>query len=290
MNILVSLIKLVLDLSDNYEDVWQLVSLSVDITKEEFDRLVRKIYEKSGQMVTLRAAAIVVARDLGINTSVLMHPPIRGRILEVSPVKYTTSTGSETPYVLFTIVNENDRQLCVAFGEEHIKTLKEMEDKPVELRGYTRARLRKYNMIKVTEKSEIVPLDENVVPPVEKLTPAWANTIKQLEENPGAFIVKGVVIEEQISEYFTCPICGKSVDIRDEEWTCTDHGVIEPIMKKIHRYLISDKSGEYPAVYFGELDFETVLNKLIIFKGYMKSGEIQISKIYKVSEEDVISL
>ncbi|MGQ4892743.1 MAG: hypothetical protein ACP6IP_09700 [Candidatus Njordarchaeia archaeon] len=277
-------------MSEDYEDVWQLVSSSIDISREEFENLVNKVYEKASNLVTKRAAAIVVARDLGVNTALLMYPPIRGRVLEVSPTKYSSSASGETPYVLFTLVNNDGRYLCVAFGQEHIEKLKQYEDRPVELRGYTRVKLTKYTMIKVTEKSEIIPLDENAVPPLNMLKPAFSESLKNLEDNPGSYLVKAVVIEEQTSEYFTCPICGRNIDLRGEEWVCPEHGVVDPVIRRVYRFLLSDKTGVYPAVYFGEIDRPSILNKLIVFKGFMRGGEIQISKIYEISEEDAISL
>jgi len=275
-------------MEENYEDVWELVRQNVDITREEFENLVKKVYEKAAEHINLRAAAIIVARDLGVDTSLLMYPPIRGRVLEISPVKFSRSGETETPYVLFTLVNETGRHLCVAFGSFHIEKLKVLEDKPIEILRYTRAKLRKYTMIKVTERSEIRELDENALPPIFELKPAWANSLKEMSESPGAYIAKAVVIEEQVTEFFTCPFCGKSIDISDSEWICPEHGSVEPDIKKRYRYLISDKSGVYPAVFFGELDRPSILNKLITFKGYMRNGEVQISRIYEISVQDVL--
>ena len=277
-------------MSSNYEDIWELVNSNIDIAREEFENLVERVYEKSKGMVTKRAAAIIVARELGVDTSVLMYPPIRGRILDVGPVKYSSSASGETPYVLFTLVNEDAKYLCVAFGEDHISTLKELEDKPVEIKNYTRVKLTKYTMIKVTEKSEIIPLDEDTLPPIHMLKPAIANNIREIMDKPGSSIIKAVVIDEQVSEYFTCPECGRSLDLVDSDWVCPIHGSVEPVIKKVYRLLISDPSGEYPAVYFGSLDMPSLLNKLIIFKGFGRNGEVQINKIYEVSKEDFVSL
>jgi len=278
-------------LREDYEDVWEIVSSSnADIDKEEFDELVQKVYEKSQGKITKRAAAIFVARQLGVDTSILMYPPIRGRVLEVSPVKYSQSQSGGTPYVLFTLVNESNRYLCVAFGERHINFLKEREDKVVELRGYTRVKLRKYSMIKATERSEIIELSDDILPPVTELRPAWGENLKSLENTLGSFILDAVVIDEQVSEFFTCPECGRSVDLINSDWVCPVHGIIDPQVKQVRRLLISDESGEYPAVYFGELEWSSILYKKIIFKGFMREGEVQINKVYKVSEEDQLQL
>ena len=276
-------------MKEDYEDIWELVKDSVDISREEFDNLVNRVYEKAANFINKRAAAIIVARDLGVDTSLLMYPPIRGRILEVGPIKYSKSpSGGETPYVLFTLVNEDDRLLCVAFGTHHIERLRMLEDKPIEIRRYTKARLRKYTMIKVTEGSEIRELDESAIPPITDLEKAWAKRLDEMKNSPGSFIAKGVVIDEQVTEFFACPECGKSLDIIEDNWYCPEHGFVEPNVKKRYRYLLSDKSGVFPAVYFGEINKPSILNKLIVFKGYMRNSEIQISKIYSISEEEIL--
>lgn len=277
-------------MEDFYEDVWNLVASSnVGVSREEFEELVKKVYERSKENITMRAAAIFVARQLGVDTSILTYPPIRGRVLEVGPVKYS-SQGGRTPYVLFSLVNESNRYLCVAFGDAHINFLREREDRAIEIRGYTRVKLTKYSMIKVTERSEMYDISESSLPPIQELKPAWGENLKALEGNPGSFLLDAIVIDENILEYFTCPECGRSVDLVDSDWVCPIHGSVEPNVKQMRRLLISDESGVYPAVYFGEIDKGSILYKKIIFKGFMREGEVQINKIYFVSEEDQLSL
>ena len=278
-------------MNEYYEDVWELISSSnAGVSREEFEDLVKRVYERSQGKITKRAAAIFVARQLGVDTSILMYPPIRGRVLEVSPVKYSSSQSGGSPYVLFTLVNETNRFLCVAFGDRHIEFLRSREEKVVELRGYTRVKLRKYSMIKATERSELIELSDDSLPPLIELKPAWGENLKSLEGILGSYILDAVVVDEQVSEFFTCPECGRSVDLVDSDWVCPIHGVIDPQVKQVRRLLISDESGEYPAVYFGELEWSSILYKGIIFKGFMREGEIQINKIYKVTEEDQLTL
>jgi len=275
--------------SGDYEDIWDIVKKSVQISRQEFDELVEKIYSKARNFLTKRAAAMIVARNLGVDTSQIAYTPIVGRLLEVGPVKKSKSASGETPYVLFTVVNEEERIPCVAFGEHHVSLLRQSEDKVLMIRKYTKAKLRKYTLVKVTENSIIEILDDSKLPPITDLKPAWADSLKFMKENRGAWLVKVLVIDESTTEYFACPICGKSMELQDSEWVCPEHGDVEPEVEKVWRYVVSDRSGTFPAVYFKDPPEPSLLDRLVVLKGYFRDDELYISKIYWVSEKEAIT-
>lgn len=271
-----------------YEDIWEIVREQVDISREEFDKKVNEVYSKGKAFLTKRAAAIIVAKKLNISTQQILYTPIIGRLLEVGATRMARSARGETPYVLFTIVNEQERIPCVAFGEKHISTLKKADDKVVRLKNYLKAKLQKYSITKITEESIIEILDDNALPPITDLKPAWAESLKDIKERRGTHIVKVLVIDESSSEYLSCPICGKTLEFVSDEWLCPEHGSVEPETKTIRRYILSDRSGTFPAVYFGTDVQESILNRLIVAKGYFRNDEFQIQKIYWISDNEII--
>lgn len=273
---------------DEYNDVWEIVKSSVNISKEQFDRMVMDVYTKAQSYLTKRAAALIVARNLGVDTSQVAYPPIIGRLIEVGPIKRSKSPRGETPYVLFSIVNEDDRIACVAFGEHHINMLRESDDKVLRLRKYTKARLRKYTLVKITEESIIEILEDDKLPSILDLKPAWVNNLKELKDRRGTYLVKVLVIDENTTEYFACPICGRGLELYESDWICPEHGEVEPEVKKVWRYLVSDRTGTWPAVFFGEVDKSSLMNRLVILKGYFRNDELQVQRIYWVSEEELI--
>ncbi len=276
---------------EEYEDIWELVKRNItSITREEFDKLVEDVYNKARSFLTKRAAALIVARNLGIDTSQVAYPPIIGRLIEVGPVKKSRSPRGETPYVLFTLVNEEERIPCVAFGDNHVNLLRQSDDKVLRIRKYTKAKLRKYTLIKATEDSIIDILEDSKLPPITDLAPAWAASLKFMKENRGTYVVKVLVIDESTSEYFSCPICGRGLDLIDSEWICPEHGEVEPEVRKVWRYIVSDRSGTYPAVFFGDPPEPSLMDKLVVLKGYFKNEELQIQKIYWVSSEEVVKM
>ena len=254
------------------------------MSKEDFDRKVKETIEQFGNFITARAAALIVARDLGVSAEQVLNPPIIGRLLEVGPVKKSTSARGETPYVLFIIVTKTERLWSAAFGEENVKILRESDDKVLKISNYGKAVVRGRDLIRVTEKSKIEVLDDDTLPPTIELSPAWAESLKNASENRGTFVIKAVVISEEVTEYFACPICKKSVEMIDSEWYCPEHGKVDAEIRKIHHYEIADKSGIYPAVLFSVEERDKLFKKAIIAKGYFKGKEFQISKIYKVAD------
>ena len=276
---------------ESYDDIYELVKSNVELSRDEFEELVDRVYMLNEGKISRRAAAILVAKKFGVDTTDIMYPPIIGRLIEVGPVRKAKSPSGITPFVLFAIVNENQRVQGVAFGEHHVNLLRANEDKPLLIRGYTKARLERYSGIKITERSIIKILDESTVPPLISLAPAWLPSLKSLKETKGAWLVRAVVIDQATTEYTACPLCGKAVDMVDDKWICSEHGEIDmPKSEKIWRFMLSDGSGVFVAVYFRELPYETIVNREIVLKGYFKDDELYIMRIYKVSAEEVVKV
>ncbi len=275
---------------ESYDDIFDILKDLTNISRDEFERMIDEILQKHENLISRRGAAIIIARKYGINTSEIIYPPIIGRLIEVGPVRTAKSPSGQTPFVLFALVNEEKRIQGVAFGEHHVNLLRSNEDKPLRIRGYSKARLERYSGIKITERSTIEVLDDNVLPPIEKLSSAWAPSLKFIKENRGAWLVKCIALDQFSTEYPACPICGKAIDMIEENWVCPEHGSIDtPKYEKIWRFVLSDKSGVFPAVYFKELPRESLVNRMIVVKGYFKDEEFYIMKFYSVSEHEVIT-
>ena len=95
--------------ADKYDDIYDLVRSITDISREEFEDLVDRIYAANQEKINRRAAAILVAKKFGIDITEIMYPPIVGRLIEVGPVRIAKSLSGGTPFVLFAIVDEKKR-------------------------------------------------------------------------------------------------------------------------------------------------------------------------------------
>ncbi|MHA1581368.1 MAG: hypothetical protein ACTSYM_02505 [Candidatus Baldrarchaeia archaeon] len=269
------------------EDVWERIKNQVSVSKEEFLNKVRELSKKLSWKANLRALALIVAKNLGADISPILVEPKRGRILEVGPIRVSSSRGQETPYCIFVLVNEDERLWSVAFGEENVEKVRSLEDKPVEILNYTLTSVRGRRLLRVTENSKIIELSEDVLPPLPDLKPAQAASLKEVLEGKGSYVVSFIVVEEDMVEYPSCPVCKRSVDMVESEWVCPTHGSVEPEMRKVYHYYIADDSGTYSAVFFGEPPRERITGTKVTAKGYFKGEEFQISKIYRI--EDLVS-
>lgn len=263
--------------SDRVEAVWLRLKDRVDYDREGFLLRVEDLAREL--KITQEAAAYIMARELGVDVPEFFVPAKRGRILDVGPVRVSRGSGVEIPYCLFTLVDEEERVLGCAFGDR-VNDVKGLEERAVEISRYTMARSTRQKMLRVTEGSEVRPLDEGAVPPMWELRAARAASLKDMSESSWTWIVEAVVVDEDITEYNSCPFCGKGVELGDGRWICGDHGPVDVRVRKVYHLHVADSSGVYPAVYFGEPPGEGLFKKRIVVKGHFREGELQVSKFY----------
>lgn len=262
-------------------EAWRQISDKVSIGKEEFLRRVHELHERVKRSIPLEAAAYIVAKELRIEMPALL-PTVRGRILESGTIR--KSKRDQTPYCLFTLVNEKERILGVAFGEEKIREIKRLDDVPVEITNFSLVRTKpKESMVRITSSTTIKRLDDKAMPPIEEMKAAMAGSLGEMMKSGRTFVVSALVADEESREYQACPECSRAANYVSPDWICQVHGKIEPRKSVINHLKLADKSGMYPAVYFGELH-EGLFKKMVTLKGFMLEGELQIGKIYQARE------
>jgi len=264
--------------ADRVEDVWIRLKDRVAYARADFLLRVEKLAEELN--ITREAAAYIAAKEQGVDISEFLAPTKRGRILDVGPVKVSRVGTEEVPYCLFTLVNEEERLLGCAFGDR-VNEIKGLEDRAVEITRYTMARSTRHRMLRATERSEVKVMGEGAVPPVWELKTAKAGSLKDMSGSSWTWIAEAVVVDEDVTEYNSCPTCGRGVELRDEGWVCGVHGPVDVQVRKVLHLHLADSSGVYPAVYFGEPPGEGLFKKRIVMKGYFREGELQISRFYE---------
>ncbi|HDJ89502.1 MAG TPA: hypothetical protein ENG40_02270 [Thermoprotei archaeon] len=258
------------------EEVWNYIKDRVSIDREEFFKMVSEIREKA-KFINEKGAAIIAAEKLGIMADEILFPPIIGRVLEIGPVK---RTRSGVPYRMFWIVNSSGIKSCVAFGDQHVNFLEDLEDKLIKISKYVVAKTTFGPLTRVTEISKIEVLDDDLYIPITDIDKAYVNSIAELKKSRISKLCKAVVIFDQVTELSVCPICGLAVSPSNGDWVCSTHGLVDPELRKVHRLQVSDESGIYSATFYGEV--EELKNKLIVFKATFRGEELYILKIYSV--------
>ncbi len=264
--------------SDRVENVWLQLKDSVAYARADFLLRVEELAKKLN--ITMEVAAYIIAKEQGVDISGFLAPAKRGRILGVGPIKVSRAGGEAIPYCLFTLVNEEERVLGCAFGDRAAE-LRDLEDRAVEIARYTMARSTRHKMLRVTERSEVKVLGEGAVPLAWKLRTAKAGSLKEMSGSSWTWVIEVVVVDEDVTEYRSCPTCGRSVELKDEGWVCGVHGLADAQVRKVLHLHVADSSGMYPAVYFGEPPGEGLFKKRIIVKGYFREDELQITRFYE---------
>jgi len=259
------------------KEVWDIIKDQVSITEEEFYKMIDNLLQRT--RLNEKAAAILVAKKLGVDPTDILTPPLIGRILEIGPEK---ETRSGVAYRIFSLVNQNEARMCVAFGREHVNRLESLEDKVVKIRRYVLARTTTGEITRITETTIMEELDDSTLPPIYELPPARVVTLAQLKEIRGQRIASAIVIMQQTSQISLCPVCGREVIPSDSEWICNIHGNVEPEIRRVHRLQLADDTGIYQATVLGEIG--NIEDKDITFKGMFRGDELYIQKIYKVEE------
>ncbi len=188
-----------------------------------------------------------------------------------------------TVYRTFTLVNEDERMFCVAFGKEHVDALEGREDAPVKLTRYVIAEVGGSRIVRVTENSRMTFLEEDALPSITQMLPARAPTLAAARKR-GSWIVSVLVLHQEVTENMVCPHCRRLLELVDEEWLCPIHGPVEPELRKVYRYQLANSSGVYPGVFYGEPPEENLELKKILVKGRFRGEEFLITRIYAVEE------
>jgi hypothetical protein len=264
--------------SDRVESIWLQLKEKGAFLRADFLLQAEELAKNLN--ITQEAAAYIIAKEQGVDITSFLEPAKRGRILDVGPVKLSRAGGEEIPYCLFTLVNDEERILGCAFGDK-VSEIRELEDRAVEVARYTMSRSTRQRMLRATERSEVKVLSEDAVPPVWELKKARVGSLREMSGSNWTWVVEAVVVDDEVTEYNACPICGRAVELRDEGWVCGVHGLVEVQVRRVLHLHVADSSGVYPAVCFGAPSREGLFKRRILVKGYFREGELQISKFYE---------
>lgn len=249
----------------------------VAFTRADF--LLRIKHLADEMQISPEAAAYILAKEEGVDISGFLAPAKRGRILDIGQIKASKKGKEAAPYCLFTLVNQEERLFCCAFGAK-AEEIQDLEDRVVEITQYTIARSTRQKMLRATESSEIRILGDDVLPQMWELGPAKMKSLEAMSQTSKTGIVGGVVVDMETTEYDACPTCGRRVDPGEEGWVCSIHGRVEVQARMVFHLHVADSSGVYPAVYFGKPLGTELFKKRIRVKGYFRGGELLISKFY----------
>jgi len=287
----------------------QLVEKIANAAKLGVDEIERKIEAKRAKLsglVSKEGAAQIVAAELGINfekeqvrISSLMEgmkrANIKGKIMQVFPVRSYSKNGREGKVGSFLIADESASMRAVLWDANHIKLIEEGKLKEGDVVELWHGSVRN-GELHLSSFGDIKQSNEKM----ENVASEKAFQARNFGEAKAGQGLKTRAVIVQIFEprYFeVCPECGKRV----LEGECKVHGAVQGKKRALLNIVVDDGTENMRAVLFGEqinqlglneeeiFSIEKFLEKKNSFLGEEKvfSGNVRSNSLYNTLEFNI---
>ncbi len=244
--------------SQNYQQLIELISSSSGTSIEEIERKIEAKQAKLSGLISKEGAAQVIAAELGVNFDKQMMKVsqivpgmkkinIVGKIINLFPVREYNKNGRSGRVVSFVLADDTSNIRTVMWDENHIDLVVKgqvIEGGVVEITNAT-IRNGELHLTSFSEIKNSNQVMESVV--VEK--PVLNKKIIEFNTNDSvsarAFILN--IFEPRFFE--VCPDCRKKVSELGE---CQEHGKVVPEKRVLLNMVIDDGSDSIRAVLFSD--------------------------------------
>jgi len=291
---------------EQYSQLVEKIANAAKITVEEVERKVEAKRAKLSGLVSKEGAAQIVAAELGINfereqikISGLMdgmkRANIKGKVLQVFPVRSYSKNGREGKVGSFVIADESASTRAVLWDVSHIGLLEEGKIKEGDVLEIWHGSVRN-GELHLSSFGDIKHSSEKM----ENITVQKAFQARNLGEAKAGQSLKARAVIVQVFEprYFeVCPECGKRV----LEGECKIHGGVQGVKRALLNIVIDDGIETIRSVLFGEqikqlgliddeiMSIERFLEKKNSILGEEKvfSGNVRSNALYNTLEFNI---
>ncbi|MBN2203356.1 MAG: DUF2240 family protein [Candidatus Aenigmarchaeota archaeon] len=300
----------------DYEEILNKIKEKTKLSDEDLqERIIEKQKELSN-LVSKDGAAYIIAKELGVELFPKKQerrlqiknivPKIRilnikARIARIFPVKEFESKGRKGKVASIVLADESGTIRLTLWDAQTEIIGKVKEGMAVEVfGGYTRPDPRGGAEIRLSKTGGLKLLDDSELPELAKTAPAPSakqfSTIEKLKEGDMTEIRAAVVQLFETNFFYTvCPECGKRVT-KDNDYTCADHGKVEPKKNMVLSGVVDDGTGNIRVVFFRDnalkligMSMDEVLDKEDTFFGdldvlgkeFLISGRVRKNKMFK---------
>jgi replication factor A1 len=264
------------------DDILARIEANSDMDKDEIRKKVESKRKELSGLISEEGAAHLVAKDMGVNLlnnekrkielknilPGMRNVSAAGRVFNISKiVDFKKKNGSEGRVVNI-FIGDKSGFVRLPLWNEQVKMVEENTINLGDIVQVTGA-LAKENIYGDVELSigrygKVFPVTEEAegagieFPSVEELAVFLAPKsgrvpIKNL--SPGQFEVRATILDVLKSRFLfnTCPKCGGKVSGFDDDFTCDDHGKVEPKPEMVVSFIVDDGTGMLRVVAFRDL-------------------------------------
>ncbi|MEM5793032.1 MAG: OB-fold nucleic acid binding domain-containing protein [Candidatus Aenigmatarchaeota archaeon] len=252
------------------DEIIKEIKEKTNFSEEEIKEMIEKKYDELVGLVSMEGAGHLVARDLGINLLTIERKPIKietiteglkgvrvkGRITQITPIREFKRKDGSSGKVCNIFISDGTGQIRVPLWDKQVEMIESgsLSEGDVititdgvakkNIYGGLEIRLPKYSLIKKEEDDSNIPsAPENISKRIE---------IKDAQE--GFFEVVGNFVQlfNTSPIFHLCPTCRLTVEKREKNYICKEHGKVTPETVMIISGIIDDGTSNIRAVFFRE--------------------------------------
>ena len=285
------------------------------LSKEEVEKRIIEKQQELSNLISKEGAAYIIAKEMGLDVFPKVDrrleiqnvvPMIRdlklsARVVNVSDVRQFESKGRKGK-VASVILGDSTGTIRMSLWDDQTEMLEKLEPgMAIETFGaYTRDNKLGGVEVRIGKKGGLKILKETNLPTLEEIQKApdrrtMRKNISDLREGESAELRASVVqIFENKLFFDICPECGKAVR-KDNDYTCSEHGKVEPKKSIVLLGVVDDGTGNMRAVFFRDVGLELLGMKMeevlekqneifddlkILGKEYIMVGKLRKNKMF----------
>jgi ssDNA-binding replication factor A large subunit len=299
----------------DFEEILRKIKDKGKLSDEEVQKRIIEKQRELSNLVSKDGAAYIIAKEMGIELFEKKEerrlqiknivPKIRvlninARIVRIFPVKEFESKGRKGKVASLILGDESGTARLTLWDQQTDIVDKVKEGMAVEVfGGYTREDQRGGAEIRLSKSGGLKILENSDLPEVSQMQRPSAkagSTIAELKEGDTAEIRAAVVQLFETNFFYTvCPECGKRVT-KDNDYTCPDHGKVEPKKNIVLSGVVDDGTGNIRAVFFRDnalklagMTMDEVLEREdslfddldVLGREFMITGRVRSNKMFK---------
>jgi len=257
------------------EELIKKIALEANISEDEVRSLIDDKKTELSDLISDEGAAYIVAKELGIPLIKREHrlnienivPGMRnvdvvGRIIDISPVRNFKTEKAEGSVMNMRIADATGSVRISLWNEEIEKAGDLKEGDVVQVKGYIRDNMGMPE-IRLGLYGNMQKIDDESIPEISELSFERRGervNIGNLRENQYAEIRAAIVQIFETNPFYEVCHCGKRLkyDEATGNFSCSEHGIVEPIYNMIISGIIDDGTGNIRVVLFRN-NAETIL-------------------------------